>query len=250
MSESENIYQAPEASLREPVQAGEYGSVEKALAGDYELNPIEAMKDAWNNLSGMKGSFWGGMAMYVILTMVFEFIGIMIFGTPEAGAFPSGPAMLYGVVKMIVLVPVSIGLMIIAIKHSVGARTEATEVFKHFDKIVPLFVTSILMYLLVGVGLLLLIIPGIYLLIAFSMAMLLVVEKDMGPWEALNTSRKAITHNWFSMLGFSVVSFIVMLLGFLAFFIGIVWALPLIMLAFATVYRDMFGVEASTLAES
>ncbi|MEZ4291022.1 MAG: hypothetical protein R3E53_11035 [Myxococcota bacterium] len=74
----------------------------------------------------------------------------------------------------------------------------------------------------------LLIVPGVYLAIAYQMAMPLVIERGLGLWDALETSRKAITHCWFRYL----LVLLVAVAGLGAelldrpFGIGAIWALP------------------------
>ena len=246
-----DVYQAPEASLNEPVADGQYGSVENALAGNYELKPIEVVKEAWDNLSGMKGTFWGAAVIYYIVALVFAFLPVLFIGSIEPSdnptTFQAVVPFIIQIVQTIVLTPMAMGLAMIALKHAVGANIQVGEIFKHFHKTLPLFLTYILMVITIMIGLLLLVIPGIYLMIAYAMAMMLVVEKDMGPWEALNTSRKAVTHKWFNMLGFMIVAMFVVMVGMIALMVGLVWAVPLVALAFAMIYRDMFGVESKTL---
>lgn len=77
-----------------------------------------------------------------------------------------------------------------------------------------------------------------------------VVEKDMGPMDALSTSRKAIHQKWFSHLGLILVTMIVILVGVLALLIRIVWALPVASLTYALAYRNIFGVEAKTATKN
>lgn len=246
-----DVYQAPEASLSEPVAEGQYGSVESALAGNYELKPIGVFKDAWANLQGMKGTFWGAAAIYYLIAIAFVGLSALVTSSMEPGVEPTASQLIapffVQLVQTIVLMPIAMGLMMIALKHSVGASIQVGEIFKHFNKTLPLLFTYILMIITLMIGLLLLVIPGIYLMIGYMMAMMLVVEKDMGPWEALNTSRKAIGKKWFNMFGFLIVSMLVIMIGGLALLVGLVWTLPLAALAFAIVYRDMFGVEAKTL---
>lgn len=246
-----NVYQAPAASLNEPVADGQYGSVEGALAGQYKLEPIGVLKEAWANLSGMKGTYWGAATIYVLVAVVFAGVSEFIVGSVEPGAIPTG-SQLFGqlavqLVQTIILTPIAMGLMMIALKHSVGANIQFGEIFNYFNKTIPLFLTYLLMIITIIIGFILFILPGIYLTVAYAMAMMLVVEKDMGPWEALNTSRKAITKKWFNMLGFMIVAMLVVMLGALLFLVGLVWAVPLVALAFAIIYRDMFGVETKTL---
>lgn len=246
-----DVYQAPEASLNEPVADGQYGSVESALAGDYKLEPIEIFKDAWAKLSGMKGTFWGAAVIYYLIAMAFGFLLAAVFGIlgmqSESGASTIIAQVVIQVVQTFVLMPIAMGLFMIALKHSVGANIQVGEIFQHFNKAVPLFIAYILMTILTIIGFILLVIPGIYLSVAFAMTMMLIVEKDMSPWEAMTVSRKAITKKWFNMFGFMIVAMIVVVIGMLALLVGLVWAAPLALLAFAMVYRDMFGVEAKTL---
>lgn len=105
----------------------------------------------------------------------------------------------------------------------------------------------IVMTILILIGFVLLIVPGIYLSIAYAMALPLMAEKEMGIWESLETSRKAITKKWFPFFGFFIVMMLIMLAGALALGIGLIWAMPLTVIAYGIVYRNMFGVEEKTL---
>lgn len=244
-----DIYKAPEAELTNPSTPSEYGSVEKALAGDYELKPVELLKSAWANLKGMKTTYWLASIVYlVIYAVVAAVLGFTLgaVSDPITGAF-NFLGLIGQLILMLVMGPIGAGLYVIALKFSVGAKIEVGELFKHFDKTIPLFLVTMLLYIIVAIGFVLLIIPGIYLLVACSMAMPLVIDKNMGPWEALMTSRKAITHKWFNMLGFMFLTGLVVFVGFLALLVGALWAVPLVMLALATLYRDMFGIEDSTI---
>lgn len=242
-----DIYKAPEAELQEATQDGQYGSLENALAGNFQIRPIEAMKQAWNLLSGFKMTFWIAVIIYTIIAVVIEFALSTAFGyEPFADEF--GPMKLVGsIISTFVLGPLSAGLYMLAIKHSVGTKVEVGELFEHFDKIVPIFIVTALMYVAIGLGFVLLIVPGIYLLVCFAFALPLVFEKGMSPIEALSTSRKVVHRQWFQTAGLVLICVIVIIAGFLALLVGAVWAVPLSMLAFALVYRDVFGVEEKTL---
>ena len=99
------------------------------------------------------------------------------------------------------------------------------------------------MVLMVGIGTVLLVIPGIYLMIGYSYAMILMLDKDMGLWKALETSRKAVTKHWFKVLGFYIVIFIISILGSIPLGIGLIWTAPLSFIAYGTLYRNIFGVS-------
>jgi hypothetical protein len=62
------------------------------------------------------------------------------------------------------------------------------------------------------VGILLFIFPGIYLSVAYTFALPLIVEKQFNFWKAMETSRKIVTRRWWGVFGFFVVFGFFMLL--------------------------------------
>jgi len=241
-----DVYKAPEAELRDPSSDGEYGSVETALAGQYEIRPVEIIKEAWATMVGMKLQVWIAFIIYMVLSATYAGVQYFLVGEPGDLHFKPVGYLALSLLQILIFAPMGAGLFMIAIKHSVGGQAQFMEIFQHFDKTVPLFLCTLIFYILVIIGFVLLIIPGVYLLVAFSMAVPLVVEKNMSPWEALMTSRKALTHKWFSIFGLNILLILVVVAGFLALLVGAIWALPAAILAFAIAYRNIFGVEEAT----
>lgn len=239
-----DVYKAPEADLNQPVEVGEYGSLETALAGNYSFDPVEVIKKAWETLLGLKGTFWLAVLIYAILAGVLNGIAAFTLGL-DATTYGVGD-LFAQLLSTFLLSPLYAGIFIIALKHSIGSPIQVGEIFNHYDKILPIFVVTILTQLIVGIGLVLLIIPGIYLAVCLSFAMPLVVEKNMSPMQAIKTSRKVVHHKWFSFAGFLLLGLVVGFVGVLALLVGLVWAAPLVTLAWALVYRDVFGVEETT----
>ena len=81
-----DIYKAPQASLNEPTETGQYGSLERGLAGQYELKPVEVIKEAWAMLPGMKSPFWIAAVIYSGLAFIFSFVTTTVAGDPATGA--------------------------------------------------------------------------------------------------------------------------------------------------------------------
>ena len=96
---------------------------------------------------------------------------------------------------------------------------------------------------------LLFVIPGIYLMYAYMFAMPLIVEKKMGAWHALETSRKAVSKVWFRFFGFVWLLMLINAIAAIPLGLGWIWTLPWSVLAFAMVYIKMFGAEVHTLAD-
>lgn len=244
-----DVYKAPEAELTTPRAKGEYGSIEKAIAGDYELNPVVLFKRAWAQLKGLKTPVLLAYIVYFFLALGFAGIGTL-FGIPidatKVSTAPPAVEMLWSVVQMVILLPFYVGIMMMGVKHAVGGVVKLNDAFKYYNKILPIALLTLLFYLAVGLGFVLLIIPGIFLLVSFMMSYQLMADKNLSAVDALKISLKAISKKWFNMLGFLILSGVVIILGVLALLIGLIWALPLVNLAYGLLYRDMFGVEDAT----
>jgi hypothetical protein len=70
--------------------------------------------------------------------------------------------------------------------------------------------TAILMTLLILVGLVLLIIPGLYLMFVFMLAYTVIVLEDRGGWESLKRSRELARDNVWRIVAVYLVSFVLM----------------------------------------
>jgi uncharacterized membrane protein len=245
-----NAYQTPESNLvNENLATGNsYGSVENALRGEYKLSIGDVLSEAWAKTGGSKWPFHLSFLYYFLVMM-----GIMmVLGVVVAIGQDMGFMMLLQILMQIginlIVMPMIMGIVMMGVRRSVDRPISAGMVFNYFSKMLPLFVTMLLIYLMVIIGFLLLIIPGIYLMIAYYMAMPLVVEKGLSPWQAMETSRKAITHRWFSVFGLFIVMTIILIISMIPLGLGLIWTLPMTMIAYGILYRNMFGVEAATIA--
>ncbi len=94
-------------------------------------------------------------------------------------------------------------------------------------------------------GFLLLILPGIYLVVAYMLAIPLAAEKNLNSWKALEVSRKAITHKWFKTFGLFLMIWLILIISILPLGIGLIWTVPWAVNAIGILYREIFGVEAT-----
>ena len=246
-----DIYQAPSAELRTPVSNNEYGSVERGLSGDYEFTIGGALSEAWEKTAGRKGTFNLAMLLYVVVAILLS-IGTDLLVTAISLTVPEpiiliASSLTLQILINLILLPAWAGLIILGMRASVDSPITATMIFDHFRYALRLVGTLILMYLLILIGLVLLVLPGIYLIIAYSMALQLVVEKDMSPWQAMETSRKVVSKKWFTMFGFYIVALVITLVSALLLFIPLFWTLPMMIIASGLIYRNMFGLERSTI---
>ena len=249
-----DIYSAPQVEPNTPTENNQYGSIEKAIAGDYELSIGAVISEAWTLTKGAKWTIHLALSLYMVVFIALIIgSGALLYTLdlmPEndTATFSSMVAQfITQIVLSLITLPLAAGLMIIGLRRAVNAPITATSIFGYFNKSVVLIFTMIIMYVLLMLGFLCLVIPGIYLAVAYYMAMILVVEKDMSPWQALETSRKAITRRWFTFFG---LGFVIALINFIAAIplgLGMIWSVPFSIIVYGIVYRNMFGCEPATI---
>jgi len=77
-----------------------------------------------------------------------------------------------------------------------------------------------------GIGFVLLILPGIYLAVAYSFTVPFVTFLNMDFWEAMESSRKLITRNFWPFLGFFVILTLINVLGVILLGVGLLVHFP------------------------
>lgn len=245
---SPNPFATPTSALQDPIASGTVPSIDEALARGYDFSIDGLIKEAWQRVSGTKGLIIAGVIVYAVLVQVFSFVLGMILGVGYAasGAEASGTALvlqtIVGILAGTVGYPIMAGINLIGIRRAADQPISFNEMFSHFGQFVPLLITGLVMTVLIYVGLLLLILPGLYLSIAYILAIPLVVERKLSPWQALEASRKAITQHWFKVFGLFLVLGLIMMVSAIPLGIGLVWTLPLAVISIGVLYRTIFGV--------
>jgi len=250
-----DIYKTPDSALTESPKMDGFGSLERGKTGQFQFAISDILKEAWKITSGSKGTIWLAILLYSIVMIPVTIVAPMIMGLAglpsemEPGQSFEVSLLIGLIASQVIIVaitlPLSAGLFMIGLKLASGVSVSATEVFNYFNKMLPLMVTMVIMYIMLIIGFLLFIIPGIYLLFAYYLSIPLVVEKGLSPWQALEASRKAISKCWFRFVGLGIALMLLMIVAIIPLGIGLIWVLPLAVIAFGIVYRNIFGLEAA-----
>jgi hypothetical protein len=180
----------------------------------------------------LTANFWPLVGVSILILFLLSLVGYTQF----VGIFFISP-LLGGII--------SSGLYYYFLKTIRGQPTTIGDAFAGFTKaFVTLLVIDFLIMIFVTVGFFCLILPGIYLVIAYTFSYLLAVDKGLGIWESMETSRKVITRQWFRMFGLILLAIPFMLLGVIALGIGIFVTIPLVTGAFIYAYEDLTGPKA------
>ena len=249
-----DIYATPEAELSQHIDADRAGgNIDDAVAGNFEINMLQTMGEAWRELKGFKLKCWIAILLYLAVFIVLGIaFGVVAGIVAQSGGDQSVLVVLNIVFQILITavgLPMSLAVLVMAMRHANGKSVSAGEIFRHFGAVLWLLLAYILMTILIFLGYALLVIPGIYLTLAYMYAMPLIVEKKMGIWQALETSRRAITRVWFRFFGLMLLVGLINLAGMAALLVGLFWTIPWTILTMAMVYQTIFGIEAHTLAD-
>ncbi len=137
------------------------------------------------------------------------------------------------------------GYSIAAFRLLSGQPIQFNDFFRGFNYFLPLFLASLATSIAVGIGLVLLLVPGLYLAIGYMFTTFLVIDYRMEFWQAMETSRKIITRNWFAFFGFALVLLALNVLGALALGVGLLVTIPVTSCAAAIAYKEIVGLYSS-----
>ncbi|GIT97401.1 DUF975 family protein [Sulfurovum sp. TSL1] len=213
---------------------------------EYDFDIIEMIKTGFNRIEGVKGIFLAAFVVYVVIAVVVQVILGTFFPSPPPPAEPNYlNQMIVTILSYPILMPLIVGVIMLAIRYSRGERLAFQSIFHYYHLTGRLSLAALFIYIMTVIGFVLLIIPGIYLSVAYIFTLPLIADKGMDIWEAMETSRKAVTKHWFKVFGLFLLLSIIMTLGALALGIGLIWAVPLL---FVTLYGLLYplifdGVE-------
>ena len=230
-----------ETVSKEPKSGPE--AIQRAVAGHYSLSIEEVLSEAWSLISGYKLKLNIAVLIYTVIAVV---AGLIVGGLQVLTGENIAAMVLGELAYAFVTLPVAMGLFAISLDRASGGDVHNDRLFQFFPWAMRLLFTTVLMTLLLLIGYLLLILPGIYLSVAYLFAMPLLVREQMGIVQALEASRKSITHRWFTVFGLLVALAVINVVGAIPFGIGLIWTIPLSVIATGLAYQKIFIDNATT----
>lgn len=195
----------------------------------------EAIKFGWEK---MKKNFWFFVVTLLIVTVV-QFIPNMFTGAlgqnNQAGLLVLIISLLGIVIKMVA----DLGVLKIALNVHDDKKLEYAEVYRNYPLFLKYFIASLLYGIVVAIGLVLLIVPGIIFAIKFQYFGFLIVDKGMGPIEALEKSWNMTKGVRWNLFLFGLLLGLINIVGFIALIIGLFATIPATLVANAYVYRKL-----------
>jgi len=157
-----------------------------------------------------------------------------------------GPSLPNQLIAGVVSLFLSLGCTRIGLNLVSGKAASVSMIFGEGSKMLRAIAASILYYLMVVVGLVLLIVPGIYVALRFGFFRKGILDRDLGVIDSLKYSWEITENNTLNLFGLAIFSVLIVLAGFIALLVGAIFAVPLVWLAETVAYRWMqYGHQAA-----
>lgn len=201
---------------------------------------VDLLKEAWELVKKNVNLF----AMLIGVYAVYYIIQIPFKSTPRYDAYgyvSYNPAS--GLVSLIFAalnIVLELGVLNLVLHLVDGKKADIKDLYTYPNllmKVLKTFAGSILLGIAVVVGLILLVIPGIYIAIRSQFFMYYIVDKDAGVMDALKMSWNLTKGGMVNLFLFDLLMIVVNLVGALLFGLGLLVTVPLTCVAGTLLYR-------------
>tara|TARA_B100000745_G_scaffold299783_1_gene251502 strand:+ start:19902 stop:20426 length:525 start_codon:yes stop_codon:yes gene_type:complete len=141
------------------------------------------------------------------------------------------------------------GFITLLIAHHDGRHVALDDIFEIDARWIYFVFASILKGLIIFAGLMLLVIPGIYVFLRLYFVELLVLDRGMRPMEALRASSEMTKGHEWKLFLFTIVAILIILIGVALLIVGMFPAVIIVMTAIIHMYREL-SVEPVTTPET
>jgi predicted Ser/Thr protein kinase len=219
-------------------------SPEAILARDYTLKTGHCLERGW---ALVKSHFWELVGIHALILLLLIIAGSAFARTSHLGNAASDMNVSDGtsVLGLVLGGPLWAGLFLYFLKTIRGEPVTVETAFSGFSKrFLHLFLLNLVAWVLIGLGFICFILPGVYLLVAWCFSLVLVMDKGLDFWPAMELSRKVVNKHWWKVFGFLLVLAGVWWLGVPACCIGVLVSAPVAIAVFLYAYEDIFGQVA------
>lgn len=236
------------------------------MAGSYptKIDAGEVISTSWEIFKSQMGIVIGGFILFVLITFAASILMNLIESALFGGAMGAGPggfplgrpggvrrqpnpgillvAVLFStVLSMLVNSFFQAGWSLFMLKVAKGSNPEVGNLFGGGPYYLRMLGNSLLFVLMLYIGLLLCIIPGIIIALMFWPFQYVIVDDTSPHQSALSRAKDLTEGNWGAVILLVLASIAFNLLGLLACGIGLLFTIPLTVLMFAVAYCRMAG---------
>jgi uncharacterized membrane protein len=196
----------------------------------------EAIKFGWEKTKENFFFFILVMIIFVILSSFPSFFKKYFAKTPPL-------SFIFGISDLVLSPILTLGLIKITLKIYEGVKPQILDLFSQYRLFFRYLLASILYSIISFLGLLLFILPGIFLGIRLGLFSYLIVDQKKGAFESLKESWKITKGETFNLFLFYLLCAGVSFLGILTFLVGLLVTVPITSLAETFVFKKLAKQE-------
>ncbi len=201
--------------------------------GSKDFSIGEALSFGWQVT---KSNILFFILLYIIISIVNFVPGVLSDAVRESSA---GLSLIITLAGMVLSWVVSMGYIKILISFVDRESAEMGDLFSCFPLIFKYFFASILVGIVVLIGFVLLIIPGIIFSLMFMFYSYAIVDREAGPIESMKISADITRGAKWNLLGLLIITVLINLVGLLCLVVGLLVTIPMTSVALAHVYRTL-----------
>jgi hypothetical protein len=207
---------------------------------DYDFKMGQYFSRGWDLFKAKALQFIGFLVLIVVVLGIISFILPYPLGSGNLDDGQTGGNIVSNILSAL-LFP---GFYIVAFQIARNRATSFSDFFKGFNRALPILLLSIVSSILIGLGFILLIIPGIYLVVSYALSMPLLLDKNLDFWPAMETSRKVVGKKWWSFFLFGIALFFLNLAGAILLGLGLLVTVPWSFCSITAAYEDIVGLNS------
>jgi uncharacterized membrane protein len=162
-------------------------------------------------------------------------------GVSLLGSFSYGEMIVGELVYLVVASFFVAGLSRFALKVARGEPYSFNDLFSGAPIYVSVVVANVIVVAAVSIGLFFLVIPGVIVALGLSMALPLIVDRGIGPVEALSASWKLSEGHKGNLFIFALLVSAMLFAGLCACFVGILLVFPIALIGQMYIYLKLTG---------
>lgn len=221
----------------------------------------EWIGEGWNLFTQRWSAWVIHMLVFVLIMLIpiIPFYVVVIAGSLAASSMehPEAPSALIFLV-MLIMIPLLMaaaafllaGAYKSAMKQLRGEAFSVGDLFSGGDCFLRVLGAVLLMAILAAIGGMICIIPAFIVQGLCFFTLPLVVERRMGPIQAIQASIEATKKDWLMFTLFALAVHVIASLGAVLCYVGLLASYPLLFTITAVAYRDVFGVAGASSPNS
>jgi hypothetical protein len=252
------------------------------MAENIRLLPIwKTISLAWKKTKGVKRSIWAAFLLafliLVIISLCFGMLAIMF--VEQATKVEHPLKIVLGSIAQLITFLFQMGLLFLGIKRAFDLPVSYRTVFNTFKfmtavKLIGYFLLQLAIMILIFVPFLLLSmllnlltsdiskdffssiiliassLASLYVLVRMYLSAGFIVDKNVGPLQAIKLSFLSTRSNFLRMLIVAIIEMFIVLISMVPFGIGLIWTIPFTFICYGVVYQTLLvnaGTDANPL---